>query len=73
VRRRLFIAGGLTACFSRSYHLFAQEVATKLPRIGILSPASNDRTPIFVAFHDALRQLGYVEGRTVHLEFRFAN
>lgn len=50
----------------------AQQAARKVPRVGILTPASSDKTPIFAAFERELRRLGYVEGRTITLEFRFA-
>jgi putative ABC transport system substrate-binding protein len=47
----------------------------RVPRIGILSPApaaaaSPGGTPVFDAFREALRELGYVEGRNITLEFR---
>jgi hypothetical protein len=40
----------------------AQQVA-KIPRIGILTPASEPSTPVFEAFREGLRGLGYVEGK----------
>jgi putative ABC transport system substrate-binding protein len=45
-----------------------------MPRIGILSPAppaAVTGSP-FDAFREALRELGYVEGKNIVLEFRFA-
>jgi putative tryptophan/tyrosine transport system substrate-binding protein len=45
---------------------------TGVPRVGIISPADHERTPIFEAFRQGLRELGYVEGRNILLEFRFA-
>ena len=44
-----------------------------MPRVGILTPAENDATPIFDDFRKGLRDLGYVEGKTIVLDFRFAN
>jgi hypothetical protein len=44
----------------------------KIPRVGILSPADSDKTPIFDAFREGLRDLGWVEGRNIILEFRLA-
>jgi putative ABC transport system substrate-binding protein len=44
----------------------------KIPRVGILTQAENERAPILDAFREGLRDLGYVEGRNVILEFRFA-
>ena len=43
-----------------------------MPRVGILTPADNDKTTIFEAFKQGLRALGYVEGRNIVLEFRSA-
>ena len=36
------------------------------------TPADNDRTPVFAAFRDGLRDLGYVDGRSIILDYRFA-
>jgi putative ABC transport system substrate-binding protein len=44
----------------------------KIPRVGILTPQDSDRTAVFDAFRAGLRDLGYVEGRNIILEFRFA-
>jgi len=44
----------------------------KVPRIGILTPASEASTPLWEAFRHGLRDLGYVEGKTILLEYRFA-
>jgi putative ABC transport system substrate-binding protein len=54
--------------------LFANEVARANVRLGILSAGSapqlpQDRDP----FRERLRSLGYVEGRNVHVEARWAN
>jgi putative tryptophan/tyrosine transport system substrate-binding protein len=51
----------------------AQQPAGKVPRVGILSPAENEATPIFAAFRQGLRERGYVEGRNIFLEFRFTH
>jgi putative ABC transport system substrate-binding protein len=44
----------------------------EVPRIGILSPAAEASTPLFKAFRQGLRELGYVEGQNIMLEFRLA-
>jgi putative ABC transport system substrate-binding protein len=49
----------------------AQSPAT-VHRIGILSPAAEASTPLFEAFRQGLRELGYVEGQNLVLEFRLA-
>jgi putative tryptophan/tyrosine transport system substrate-binding protein len=53
-------------------HPSAQQAPAKIPRVGILTQADNERTPFLDAFRDGLRDFGYVEGRNVILEFRFA-
>jgi putative ABC transport system substrate-binding protein len=45
----------------------------KIPRIGLLGPrSSSDGAPFFDAFRQGLRELGWVEGRNITLEYRFA-
>jgi putative ABC transport system substrate-binding protein len=48
--------------------------AARTPRIGVVSPASPRpaHPPQIVAFQQALRELGYVEGQNVVVELRFA-
>jgi putative ABC transport system substrate-binding protein len=50
----------------------AQQASGKIPRVGILTPGDNERTRPVDAFREGLRDLGYVEGRNIILEFRFA-
>jgi len=45
--------------------------AEKIPRIGVLWPIAEDRT--LEAFRHALRDLGYVEGKTMAIEYRSSN
>jgi putative tryptophan/tyrosine transport system substrate-binding protein len=48
--------------------------AGKVPRIGVLSTGSPPATlPRFEPFIQRLRELGYVEGQTIALEYRFAD
>ena len=51
----------------------AQQRST-VPRIGILipGPSTEASTPLWEAFRQGLRDLGYVEGQTIVLEYRFA-
>jgi putative ABC transport system substrate-binding protein len=53
------------------------QLPARVPRIGILSPApeaaaSPGGPAVFDAFREALHQLGYVEGKSIALEFRLA-
>ena len=47
----------------------------KVPRIGWLSIASHtaEVSHLLEAFSQGLRELGYVEGRTITIEYRFAD
>src|SRR5215471_17880058 len=72
MERREFITlfGGVAA-----WPLAARaQQAGKIPRIGYLSPGSASPGPL--AYHDefqrGLRELGYVEGRNIVVEYRFA-
>jgi len=47
------------------------QVVAKTPRIGILTPAFDPYPPL-EAFRQGLRDLGYVEGQSVALEYRHA-
>jgi putative ABC transport system substrate-binding protein len=73
-RRRDFITllGGAAAAGSVSLVTPAMAQQPGVPRVGILTPAETDATPIFDAFRKGLRDLGYVEGKTIVLDFRFA-
>ena len=75
MKRREFITllGGAAAAGSVTQVIpaTAQEPG-KVPRVGILTPAENATTPIFDAFRKGLRDLGYVDGKTIVLDFRFA-
>ena len=45
---------------------------SKLPRVGVLSPFMSASDPFLGAFRQGLRELGYVEGQNVILEYRSA-
>ncbi len=53
----------------------AAQQPAKLPRIGVLSPASPPPAPApaLDAFRQGLRELGYVEGQNILLEYRHAD
>jgi putative tryptophan/tyrosine transport system substrate-binding protein len=44
----------------------------KIPRIGLLSPGTPTTTSAFSRFRQGLRDLGYVEGQHIVLEYRYA-
>jgi putative tryptophan/tyrosine transport system substrate-binding protein len=67
--RRTFLAGTGAVLLAAPWASEAQQAA-KVPRIGVLggTPAPH---PLREAFLQGLRDLGYVEGRTVVIEWRF--
>jgi putative ABC transport system substrate-binding protein len=69
-RRRLLAAGLAAAPVLHSLNLRA-EAQTRLPRIGYLNlrsgPIAQD-----AAFLDGLRELGYVDGRNIRIDYRWA-
>lgn len=70
-RRRLVIAAG--ALLATTLRGFAQQPATTMPRIGFLGVATPAAWgPRLDAFRAGLRELGYVEGKNIAIEFRFA-
>jgi ABC-type uncharacterized transport system substrate-binding protein len=73
VRRRSIIIAGLAKFLLASERSFAQKPSGQIPRIGVLSPADTDEAVTLQAFREGLRDLGYVEGRNILLEFRLAH
>ena len=45
---------------------------TKVPRVGILSPAASETATPLAAFREGIRDLGYIEGQTLVLDFRLS-
>ena len=71
MRRRDFIAliGGATATWP--INAFSQQ-SGKLPTIGFLGASASGFAPWAAAFVARLRELGWVEGRTVAIEYRWS-
>ena len=70
-RRREFIAllGGAAA-----WPLVARAQQSPIPVIGFIrNTTRDDSADLFKAMHQGLRQTGYVEGRNVTVEYRFAD
>ena len=72
MRRRSVIIGGLAGWLLAPEHAFTQQPSAKIPRVGIVTQAATDKDLRFDAFRERLHDLGYVEGRNIILEFRFA-
>jgi putative ABC transport system substrate-binding protein len=73
MRRRDFIRVLGNAAVAWPLAAFAQQPAAR--KVGILSPLSPAAvaSPPFKIFRKILRDLGYVEGRSIALEYRWAN
>ena len=71
MRRREFILalGGAAVAWPRAAR--AQQPA-KVPRVGILSPAASETAATLTAFRQGIRDLGYIEGQTIALDFRLS-
>ena len=71
MRRREFIAGLGSAA---AWPMVARAQGSKLPTIGFLGTATELAwAPWTAAFVRRLRELGWIEGRNVAIEFRWAN
>ena len=72
IQRRKFLAtllGGAVVAWPLAAR--AQQPA-KVPRVGILSPAASETIRTLTAFRERIRELGYVEGQTIALDFRLS-
>ena len=76
VKKSIFYIALSTVLFSFSVCVEAQQPARKVPLIGFLntSSASNSETSLRVgAFRQGLLDLGYVEGKNINIEYRYAD
>jgi putative tryptophan/tyrosine transport system substrate-binding protein len=69
VRRRHFLISLLPALLACSI-AYAE---SQQPRVGVLSLADSETDPRWEAFRRGLRELGYIEGRNITFEYRFAH
>src|SRR5713101_2518033 len=71
MERRTFmtlVSGGLLAV-----PLAAEaQQARKVPRVGVLAGQSPEISPPILALREGLRELGYVEGQNIAIEWRWA-
>ncbi len=68
-RRELIAALGVAMVWPLAAH--AQKPA-KVLRVGILSPAASETAATLTAFREGIRDLGYIEGNTIALDFRLS-
>src|SRR6266566_2130560 len=70
--RRTFI-GTLTGAVLAAPLMGEAQQVGKVPRIGFLSVTSpSDRPPLLDAFRQRLRELGWVEGQNIVIDYRYA-
>src|SRR5947209_1655811 len=73
MRRRSFIAGIIGSAVISPLAARAQQQTGKEPRIGYLGVTSpSDRPPLLDAFRQGLRELRWVEGQNIVIDYRFA-
>src|SRR3974377_1701396 len=71
MRRRTFIEG--TAALAAAWPLAARaQQPGKLPTIGFLGTEASVWSPYTAAFVQRLRELGWIEGRTIAIEYRWS-
>jgi putative ABC transport system substrate-binding protein len=71
MKRREFIT--LIGSGSVAWPLAARaQQPAKVPRVGILSPAASETAATLTAFREGIRDLGYIEGQTIALDFRLS-
>src|ERR1044071_6807474 len=62
----------LTAVLLVLPHRASAQQPTSIPRLGFLSPFSSSDTP-YQAFRDGLRDHGWIEGKNISVQYRYAN
>ena len=71
-QRRAVIRTLAALLFAAPLAAFAQSSAKAVPRIAFLDPGSSD-SGLYGSFLAGMKELGYVEGKNIHIQARFAN
>jgi hypothetical protein len=72
MRRRDFVSFVAAAALASPFSAFAQQPG-KLPTVGFLGAGTLSTWSVWVAaFVQRLRELGWIEGRTIAIEYRWA-
>jgi putative tryptophan/tyrosine transport system substrate-binding protein len=70
--RREFITLLSVALAARPLAARAQQQSNKLPTVGFMGANASVFSPWTAAFVDRLRELGWIEGRTIAIEYRWS-
>jgi len=70
MKRRVALVAGIAALLIAPEPSAGQQPQSRLPRVGVLSPAASPSTKLWDAFRDGLRDLGYIDGRNIMIEYR---
>jgi putative tryptophan/tyrosine transport system substrate-binding protein len=72
MKKKITILMLCATLFALNFPVESQQ-ATKVPRIGYLSPTSPSVSPTRIdAFRQGLRELGYIESKNIVIEYRYA-
>jgi putative tryptophan/tyrosine transport system substrate-binding protein len=55
-----------------SFHVCEAQQPKRVPRIGYVSSGDPSTEPRLAAFRRGLRDLGYIEGKNIHVDYRYA-
>src|SRR5262252_3375248 len=73
MRRLMWLAVMLALSLTLAPLVAGAQQAGKVPRIGFLGVSSpSDRPPLLDAFRQRLRELGWVEGQNIVIDYRYA-
>ena len=72
LRREFIVGAAAFALSSPALRAHAQQSAPRRARIGILIYSTPERDPNTQAFLESFRQLGYIDGQNVSIEYRYA-
>src|SRR3982751_3005559 len=71
-RRRVLLRGLCVLLVVPPLAALAQTPSKAVPRIGFLDPGSSD-SGLYGPFLTGLKELGYIEGKNISVQARFAN
>jgi ABC-type uncharacterized transport system substrate-binding protein len=72
MKRAALLSIGVTVVMLAVAVMAEAQQQKKIPRIGYLTLSSSSPSPLQEAFRGGLRQLGYIEGQNIHIEYRYA-